>query len=38
VTALIHPSAGKRNSANFAFWEFSEVHIQDPACDRPKQA
>jgi hypothetical protein len=23
--ALIHPSAWNRNSANFAFWGFSEV-------------
>jgi hypothetical protein len=23
---LIHPSAWNRNSANFAFWGFSEVH------------
>jgi hypothetical protein len=24
---VIHPSAWNRNSANFAFWAFSEVHI-----------
>jgi hypothetical protein len=26
--ALIHRSAWKMNSANFAFWSFSEVHPQ----------
>jgi hypothetical protein len=25
---LIHRSAWKGNSANFAFWGFSEVHLQ----------
>jgi len=25
--ALIHPSAWNKNSANFAFWGFSEVRI-----------
>jgi hypothetical protein len=31
LLALIHPSAWKRFSANFAFAAFSEVHMQDPA-------
>jgi hypothetical protein len=25
---LIHPTSGNRNSANFAFWGFSEVRPQ----------
>jgi hypothetical protein len=29
--STIHLSAWNRNSANFAFWAFSEVHIQHPA-------
>src|SRR5215204_4686052 len=32
---LIHPNAWNRNSANFAFWAFSEVHIQDPEYPSP---
>jgi hypothetical protein len=28
---LIHPTARKRNSANFAITEFSEVRMQDRA-------
>ena len=31
LVALIHRSAWKRNSANFAMTEFSEIQIQDPA-------
>jgi hypothetical protein len=26
-STLIHPSAGNKNSANFAFWAFSEVGL-----------
>jgi hypothetical protein len=35
ATSLIHRSAWNRNSANFAFWGFSEVRIQDAAQPRP---
>jgi hypothetical protein len=30
--ALIHPSAWKKNSANFAFWGFSEV--REGSCNK----
>jgi hypothetical protein len=32
---LIHRSAWNKISANFAFWTFSEVHIQDPEYPSP---
>src|ERR687889_720238 len=38
---LIHPSAWNRNSANFAFWAFSEVRAEDvrlASCRRAGQA
>jgi hypothetical protein len=35
LLALIHRSAWNRNSAKFAFWAFSEVHIQDPEYPSP---
>jgi hypothetical protein len=31
IAAPIHPSAWKRNSANFAFTEVSDVGMQHPA-------
>src|SRR5919112_5441829 len=31
----IHLSTWNRNSANFAFWAFSEVHIHDPEYPSP---